>query len=134
MDAILIDLVKKYIHQANSIANQMLIDFEVSTKEEFLKTKCLYLNGEKRIKGEYKYIFHGRGCRCLDKAGNVLIDWDFGYDNLLVGINIGSFVQFIEKYDPQNAKVFNYNIIKKHFDEMVSTEIMYRRYYLYYLK
>ncbi|MCI8271283.1 MAG: hypothetical protein HFG16_03110 [Erysipelotrichaceae bacterium] len=134
MDATLIDLLNEYVEESNKMANKMLLDFNVASKKDFLEKKSLFLEGKVTIKSINKYIFHGRGCRVTNQQGDVLIDWNFGYDENWVGIDPWLFIQYLQVRKSVEAESYSYDIVKRKCEEMVAEGKMYKKYGLYYFK
>lgn len=133
MDNNIIKLIEQYIELANKIATQMMLDFNVSNKQEFIKRKSLYLSGEMSVLNVDKYIFHGRGCRYIDNNGKLIIDWDFGYGDLWVGVNTGLFQKYLKDNNFLDSSICTYEYIKNELDKLVGEGILYIKYGLYYL-
>lgn len=128
-----IQLLEAYIEEANQAAIKMMKDFGAHSKTEFFIKKELYLKGELILNTEKKYIFHGRGCRVLDKYDNCEIDWDFGCDDIWVGLNPGLFSNYIRDRKPEYCNLYNYSRIETIFKESVLSGEMHKKYGLYYL-
>ncbi len=70
-------LAKEYTDKVESLCILMLEGLNLRTKKDWFNYRQSHYDMEYNING-IKYIFHGSGCRVLNKDGNV-IDWDFRF-------------------------------------------------------
>lgn len=127
------DLLIKYELDALKMSEIMFEDFKVNTKKDLILKRAKYIVGDYSISSKYTYIFHGRGCRVLDANGDIIIDWDMGYDDKMFGINIMLFLDYLEENKSDFENDLNYNDVEKIMDEFITDGSAYKKSGLYYL-
>lgn len=128
----LLILLEKYEEKSMYYVKIMLNDFEVNNKKDFIQKKSLFMSGELQVDSTLTYLFHGRGCRILNDSAPI-IDWDFGYGDKWFGVNVMLFMNYLEIYDKENKKLFDYNEIHKILEGFVNQGVAYTKAGLYYL-
>ena len=128
----IIKLLKEYIIFVDSVKEVAFQDFQVETKKEFLGKKMKYINGEFSVASENIYVFHGRGCRLLNKVGSEIVDWDFGFDEIWCGVNPGLFLNYLSIHHQIDNTYSNYNKVEAILKELVDLGTMTIKYDLYY--
>lgn len=126
----LVNCLNEYIEKVEEIKYIMFDDFEVNTKDELINKRLSFTKGEFQVKTDNKYQFHGRGC--IFTNNNLKIDWDFGCNENWCGINIGSFLNYLNfEYNIIN-NTNNYLVLKQGFELLCKKKVLVMNFGLYY--
>lgn len=124
------NLIDRYCSTVNEFFDIVCSGVGVTSKEEFIKLRL-----ESQVH-EFNYenkkiiiLFHGRGCKIQINESE--IDWDFGYNSLLYGINPYNLKKFIEN---EFKVTYDMKYIDEYFNNLILKNQMYKKYGLYYLR
>ena len=122
-------LAKDYISDVDKVYTIMIQGLKLKSKKELIKYREVQGKGEFYLNGNNRYTFHGSGCRFSNNK--LKIDWDFGYGDVLCGIDPWKLFYYIK--DNRITNEFNDGYqIKELFDELVINGILIKKNNLYY--
>ena len=127
----IIGFAKEYLDTVNAICLTIIKQKGLNTFYDLKRLRVNEPAGEFTLDEihQLKYTFHGRGCRVESQTLN--IDWDFGYDDVLCGLDPWKLAYYVR--DKRNNNEWeDGNKVKKAFDDLVKKGGMEIRYNLYY--
>jgi len=128
----IIAFAKEYLDTVNAVCLAIIKQKGLNTIYDLKRLRVNEPTGEFTINEIYqlKYTFHGRGCRVESPTLN--IDWDFGFDDVLCGLDPWKLAYFVrDKGNDSEWEDGNY--VRSAFDDLVISGIMEIKYDLYYL-
>jgi len=126
----ILELLEEYVRKVNGLKEEILRDFNVTNKKQLIERRLSLVNGDYSLESKNNYRFHGRGCNFSNS--DFEIDWDFGYEEIWCGINIGLFLKYLTSNYQIENNVANYNKIENLCNNMVNRGILIKKYGLYY--
>lgn len=88
-------LAREYVQQVYNICAALLEEFHLTSKADLLNFRQYHQTGTFLHRGKScRFVFQGEGCLVLSDALN--IKWDFGYEDLWVGLDPWHLFYYIE--------------------------------------
>jgi hypothetical protein len=124
-------LLNEYIETVNNVCILLLKAFYLKSKEDLYKYRICHQAGEFYLDGKNEYVFHGRGCRF--KNDNIIIDWDFGYDDEWCRIDPYKFYNFIIDNNKITFEKISIKYLLNEFANALAQKELIKKYDLYYI-
>ena len=120
-------LMEEYINRINLEYQNLINNFNICNLEQLIQFRIKQPYGIYQGK---QYVFHGRGCRVWNE--DYCLDWDFGYDFGMCGINITLFLQFLKDNKNNLAENYTFKTLSNEINIAIARGEMYEKYGLFY--
>jgi len=123
---------KEYLDTVNAICLAIIKQKELSSFYELKRLRVSEPAGELTLNEicQLKYTFHGRGCRVESQTLNM--DWDFGYDDVLCGLDPWKLAYYVRDKG-KDCEWEDGGCVRSAFDDLVQKGKMEKKHDLYYL-
>jgi hypothetical protein len=124
-------IIKEYFDKVEEACQIIYKGLKINSKDELIELRISKPSYEFELNGKNQFYFHGRGCHFKNDYFD--IDWDFGFDNKLSGIDPWKLTEYLKNNHKNYPEYFNYDKLRQELELAVEENELMIKYGLIYM-